>query len=83
MKCLLFLGALALPAIAAAQTAPPPPRVDAEAHPGQTICRSMANTGSRLSRTRVCMTRAEWAERRREMQDALARTQSNRRPTGT
>ena len=40
------------------------------------ICRSSDATGSRLARTRVCMTRAEWAEIRRTSRQAIDRAQT-------
>jgi hypothetical protein len=44
----------------------------------------VAQTGSRLSRTRVCMTRAEWAEARRLTRQGTERVQTQRveRPSG-
>ena len=41
------------------------------------VCRNVAETGSRLSSKKVCMTRAQWAEHkrntRRELNDAQSR----------
>jgi hypothetical protein len=83
MKTALFFGALFLSAAASAQA--PNARhagSDERYDPNQTICRNLANTGSRLSRTRVCMTRAQWEDYRRATRQALEQTQSNRRATG-
>ena len=41
----------------------------------QVICRTEADIGSRLGGTRVCMTREQWAERRRESREAAERAQ--------
>ena len=44
---------------------------------GQPVCRTLAETGSRLARRRVCMTRDAWAEYRRLQRDELQRMQVN------
>lgn len=78
MKKALFFGALFLSAAASAQ-APRQSESGASADSNQTVCRSIADTGSRLSRSRVCMTRAQWAERRREARANIDRSQINSR----
>jgi len=45
--------------------------------PNETICQAVAQTGSRLSRARVCMTRARWAEQRRLTRQNIERTQTS------
>jgi invasion protein IalB len=42
------------------------------------ICRNQEVIGSRLSKTRVCRTAAEWAELKRTERLAIDRVQSNR-----
>lgn len=44
--------------------------------PNETVCRVISETGSRLNRTRVCMTRAQWAAQRREIRENVERSQS-------
>ena len=46
--------------------------------PSQIICRVENDIGSRLSRTRVCRTRAEWAEHARQVRDRTERAQQQR-----
>jgi hypothetical protein len=41
------------------------------------VCRSMAETGSRLKSRRVCMSRAEWAELRRQQREAIEKGQNS------
>jgi hypothetical protein len=51
---------------------------EANFDPNETICQPVAQTGSRLSRARICMTRAQWAEQRRLTRQSVERTQANR-----
>ncbi len=81
MKKLLFLGGIMMSAAAVAE-APSSSRTDATSDPNQTICRSIPNTGSRVSRSRICMTRAQWEDRRQEMRATVERGQINRRNDG-
>lgn len=54
---------LLLQAATAAPPAPPvPPATD------KRICRTFTETGSRLAKKRICMTKAEWDEEQRETQ---------------
>ncbi|HTU10017.1 MAG TPA: hypothetical protein VMG08_03880 [Allosphingosinicella sp.] len=46
--------------------------------PNQMICRSIRETGSMLSRSRVCKTRAQWEEERRQTRQNIDRSQTNR-----
>jgi len=46
------------------------------------ICRSTADTGSRLGRTRECHTAQEWAELRRQTQQNIDRIQNARTASG-
>jgi hypothetical protein len=52
--------------------------------PNETVCQSVARTESRLARTRICMTRAQWAEQRRLTRQNVERSQSQPgiRPSG-
>ena len=49
-----------------------------DADPNELICRNMRETGSRLNTNRVCMTREQWIQRRREMRQNIDRAQTNR-----
>ena len=40
------------------------------------ICRVTGETGSRLQRSRICKTRAEWEQARREQRTSLDRAQT-------
>jgi hypothetical protein len=44
----------------------------------QMVCRPIKETGSRLSKKRICMTREEWAEQKRIMRADLDRSQTRR-----
>jgi hypothetical protein len=82
MKKLLILGGIAVSASALAQAQSSPNGSGSTPDPNQTICRTSADTGSRLSRTRVCMTRAQWDDRRRETRENINRSQVNSRSDG-
>ena len=45
--------------------------------PNEVVCEKQKELGSRLAVKRVCMTRAEWAERRRLDRMELEKTQVN------
>jgi hypothetical protein len=53
------------------------------ADPDQTICRNIAVTGSRLTHSRICKTRAQWAEQRRIDRLDLENVQTNLHPRQT
>ena len=44
----------------------------------QMVCKPIAETGSRLSKKRVCMTREQWAEQKRIMRTDLNQAQTRR-----
>ena len=46
------------------------------------ICRAVADTGSRLGRSRECHTEQEWAELRRQTQQNIDRIQNARAADG-
>ena len=59
--CLMVLAvALTIPAASLSAQAPQLSGGD----PSEKICENVSQIGSRLSKKRVCATRAEWAERR-------------------
>ena len=78
MKKIAILGALLISSGAWAQTPSGGTEHEADLNPSETVCQPVAQTGSRLSRARVCMTRAQWAEQRRLTRQNTERVQSNR-----
>ncbi|HET6943574.1 MAG TPA: hypothetical protein VFH89_15590 [Sphingomicrobium sp.] len=64
MPVRLFLLATAVMIPAAATSAADETRAKANSDQNEKICENVTQIGSRLSRKRVCATRAEWAERR-------------------
>jgi hypothetical protein len=42
------------------------------------VCRPIKETGSRLSKKRICMTREQWAEQKRIMRGDLNQAQTRR-----
>ena len=55
-----------------ADEAPSKPQDEADT---KQICRTVAETGSRLKSSRVCMTTAQWAEQRRQDRMLIERSQ--------
>ncbi|MEA3039244.1 MAG: hypothetical protein QOE79_1757 [Sphingomonadales bacterium] len=51
------------------------PKQDDASKADKVICRTEPDTGSRLSGTRVCLTREQWAERRRQTREATEHAQ--------
>ena len=71
-----LVAAVAGALIAAPVTAADPASAQAAGYdPNERICEKMIVTGSRLASKKVCMTRAEWDERRRGDRDAIERAQ--------
>lgn len=50
--------------------------------PNEQVCKTEEILGSRLATRRVCMSRAEWAERQREDRERVERTQLQRHAIG-
>lgn len=65
-------GALVAPSVALADSG-----ADAKRN-AQLICRPIKETGSRLSKKRICMTREQWAEQKRIMRSDLNQAQTRR-----
>ena len=72
MKKLAILTALLIsgPAVAAGNAD------SADNKRDKMICRDMGETGSRLSKKRICMTSAEWAEHRRNTKMDIDKAQT-------
>ena len=65
---------LSTPAIAQS----PPATQRSGPDPNEVVCEKVEVIGSRLQTKRVCMTRAEWADRRKEDREYLERRQTER-----
>ena len=72
-------ASVATPSIAQTQ-APAPAQTTAtkKEDPNEKICVKEEVTGSRLGAKRICMTRAEWADRKLQDQQELVRAQTQR-----
>lgn len=57
-------------------------RDEAVGDPNRVICRSIAVTGSRLGRQRVCQTAAQWQQVRRDNRRNIERAQADRPTAG-
>lgn len=80
MKKIIVLSSFLMPIAAYAQESAPVV-VDAPSNsPNERVCRTITDTGSRLNRSRVCRTRAQWEQQRREMRQDVERSQANRNP---
>ncbi|WP_395624241.1 hypothetical protein [Sphingomonas daechungensis] len=76
---------IAAPAIAQAPAAAPAPAQTQTKpnDPNEKVCVKQEVIGSRLGTKKVCMTRAEWADRKLQDQQELTRVQTQRSgPTG-
>jgi hypothetical protein len=70
VRALAALALLALPALIAA------PADAGERKRGRLICQTVKNTGSRLHRTSICLTREQWREQREADRDSVDRGQT-------
>lgn len=82
MKTILFVATMALAlletsALADQDAGKKPTKADDDV-----ICRTEAEIGSRLNRKRICRTRAQWEEQRREDRRSLEKVQNTRMVTG-
>jgi hypothetical protein len=76
MKSLLFSGLLLAATAASAEAPTASATHNAASDPNEMVCRTSGELGSRLNRRRVCMTRAQWAERQREQRQDIERAQT-------
>jgi hypothetical protein len=67
---------LAIAALSAAAAADAAPRHGAGKSPNDMICREQEVSGSRLDVRRVCMTRLQWDEQRRDARESVERAQT-------
>ena len=66
MKNRLIAIGISVAAVTAAPVFGQAPSNEAAAKTEKKICKSFLNTGSRLNKTKICKTEAEWAEDREE-----------------
>jgi hypothetical protein len=78
MKKIVFLSAMLASSAALAQAPSGGQSNDSAPDPNEMVCRSVEDTGSRLSRSRICMTRAQWVEHLRGTRQNVERSQNNR-----
>jgi len=72
MKKLILIAALLAPGAAAADAG-------SDSKKGaQMVCKPIKETGSRLSKKKLCMTREQWAEQKRIMRSDLNQAQTRR-----
>lgn len=77
MKKLILIAALLVPSGAA--LAESGSNSGASARKGaQMVCRPIKETGSRLSKRKLCLTREQWAEQKRIMRSDLNQAQTRR-----
>lgn len=79
MKNLLLTSAVLVATAGLSQAPSSPPSPDGgKADSNEQVCRIIHEIGSRLKRSRMCMTRAQWQEYRRETQRDSERAQMRR-----
>lgn len=76
MKKLVIVSVILIATGAYAQSGTPP--ADNARASNDVICRTVVDTGSRLNRSRMCKTRAEWEVYRREARQNVERSQTRR-----
>ena len=81
MSRLMLIAAVMAPAVAltapSGALAQSGSNADAKRN-AQLVCRPIKETGSRLSKKRICMTREQWAEQKRIMRTDLNQAQTRR-----
>ena len=71
---LIIVGAALVATAAVARN----PQGSSRGDSNETTCRIISDTGSRLARSRICMTRAQWEEHRRNTRQDVDRSQLTR-----
>ena len=87
VSCLSLAAALlagtAVPSMAQDPATAAPVAQEKKANdPNQVVCERQESTGSRIASKRVCMTRAQWAERKLQDRQELDRVQIQRGSKG-
>jgi hypothetical protein len=57
-------------------------RGQSKSDPNKVVCRTVSDTGSRLSRSRVCKTNEQWTAMRRDAREAIDHIQNSRAASG-
>jgi hypothetical protein len=78
MKKIVFVSALLASSAGWAQAPSSGQSSDQARDPDEMICRNVEDTGSRLSRSRICMTRAQWSDYNRTTRQGVERSQATR-----
>lgn len=73
----LLVSSVASPAFAQSQPAQLQPTAKPAHDPNEVVCERQEETGSRLGSHRVCQTRAQWAEQRRNDRQDIDHAQMN------
>ena len=66
---------LCVPALAVAQSVAPAPAPQPQADPNERVCETVTMLGSRLSKKRICASRAEWEQMRLRDRQEVERAQ--------
>jgi len=72
---LAALSAILFVAPAPARQATPASAQQAAPDPNEKICEDVIQTGSRIASKRICATRAEWEDKRRQDREAVEKAQ--------
>lgn len=84
MRSVLNIGLFLLAALGLASVASAEEKKTAAKDPDRIICEKQEVVGSRLATRRVCMTAAQWEERKREDRQAIDKAQVQARgPSGS
>lgn len=82
LRASLFLlaaaGAVPAPTIAQATQVPANQRSENTGDPNEIVCEKQEILGSRLGKKKVCMTRAQWAELKRQDRQDIEKVQTSR-----
>ena len=81
LSAALLLGAAA-PSLAQTQPAAAPTAEKQADDLNKLVCEKQESTGSRLAKKRICLTKAQWAERRLQDRQELERVQMQRGSKG-
>jgi hypothetical protein len=82
MKSHLILGLVSVALMSGAAVAGDSKKRTAAKDPNEIVCKTEAETGSRLARKKTCMTRAQMEEQRMINRDMIERSQASRTTTG-
>lgn len=77
-----MLAATAAPALAQSTANSAPVNAKPVENPNEIVCEKQETTGSRIGARRVCMSRAEWADRKLQDRQELERVQVQRGTKG-